>query len=103
MITPAQYPLLPVVDDIGMVMVNYGGTVFRFAPGHRMRAAPCLVCRQVIGGQPVQAVGAVALTGEACRCGGLESDMFLVHDQHMPMSLEDLQAAIGRGLECPNS
>lgn len=90
----------PAVDDGGQVAIVYCNEAFTFDPGHRMRAARCLVCRECIGGLAVAVVGAAALAGAACRCGGIVSDVFLVHADHLPMPPAQLQAAIRRGLEC---
>jgi hypothetical protein len=95
--------VMPHVDTSGHVAIVYCNEAFTFEPGHRMRAARCLVCRELIGGGSVAVVGAAALNGEACGCGGIVSDVFLVHADHLPMPPADLQAAIRRGLECSNN
>jgi hypothetical protein len=88
-----------VVRD-GDIAVLHCSAAFTFAPGNRMRAARCLVCRELIGGQYTTVIGAAALAGDACDCGGVVSDVFLVHADHLPMDAEQLQAAIHRGLHC---
>lgn len=101
--TPPTEPMVaPNVDDRGHVAIVYCNEAFTFDAGHRMRAAHCLICRQCIGGQAAAVVGAAALLGEACECGGIVSDVFLVHASHLPMPPAELQAAIRRGLECSN-
>lgn len=100
---PTEPMVAPHVDDRGHVAIVYCNEAFAFAPGHRMRAALCLVCRECIGGQAAAVVGAAALLGEACECGGIVSDVFLVHAGHLPMPPAELQAAIRRGLECGNN
>jgi hypothetical protein len=97
---PTQPMVAPHVDDRGQVAIVYCNEAFMFEPGHRMRAARCLICQECIGGQAAAVVGAAALMGEACRCGGIVSDVFLVHADHLPMEPAPLQAAIRRGLEC---
>ena len=98
---PTEPMVLPAVDDHDQVAIVYCNQSFTFDPGHRMRAAHCLICGEMIGGQSVGVIGAAALAGEACRCGGIVSDVFLIHADHMPMPPTELQAAIHRGLECP--
>lgn len=100
---PTQPMAAPHIDDRGHVAIVYCNEAFTFDPGHRMRAARCLICQQCIGGQPAAVVGAAALMGAACHCGGIASDVFLVHAGHLPMPPADLQAAIRRGLECSAS
>lgn len=84
----------------GSLAVIHCPEAFTLEPGHRLRAARCLVCRQLIGGQAVTVIGVAALAGEACRCGGVVSDTFLVHAIHMPIGTRQLTAAIHRGLSC---
>jgi hypothetical protein len=91
------------VDDSGHIAIVYCNEAFTFEAGHRMRAARCLICRECIGGDEVSVIGAAALAGEACQCGGIASDVFLAHAVHFPMPSADLQAAIRRGLECNTS
>jgi|SRR6267142_1397000 len=75
---------------------------FVFTPAHRMRAAHCLICGDLIGGEPAVLTGAAALAGDACDCGQVVSDVYLAHARHWPMPGEDLEAAIHRGLHCHN-
>ncbi|MGH9622529.1 MAG: hypothetical protein ACRD45_22830 [Bryobacteraceae bacterium] len=97
---PTDPMVAPTVDDTGHIAIVYCNEAFTFDPGHRMRAARCLVCREMIGGQSATVIGAAALAGEACPCGGLVSDVFLAHADHFPMPPAELQAAIRHGLEC---
>ncbi len=97
---PTQPMVAPGVDDRGQVAIVYCNEAFAFGPGHRMRAARCLVCGECIGGQSATVIGAAALAGEACNCGGVVSDVFLAHAGHFPMPPAELQAVIRRGLEC---
>lgn len=87
----------------GALAVVYCPEAFTLEPSHRLRAAHCLICRQLIGGQPATVVGVAALAGEACTCGGVVSDVFLLHAVHLPIGDEQLTAAIHRGIQCPNS
>lgn len=98
---PTQPMVATNVDELGHIAIVYCNEAFTFDAGHRMRAARCLVCREMIGGQDATVVGAAALTGEACNCGGIVSDVFLAHAGHFPMPPAELQAALRRGLECP--
>lgn len=97
---PTEPMVMPHVDDRGQIAIVYCNEAFTFDPGHRMRAAKCLICAEMIGGQEAVVIGAAALAGEACRCGGLVSDVWLGHADHFPMPPAELQAAIRRGLEC---
>ena len=74
---------------------------FVFAPGHRMRAAKCLICHLLIGSGQAALVGVAALAGDACRCGGVVSDLYLIHACHVPLDPDDLAEAVHRGLACP--
>lgn len=97
---PTSKMLQESVDDSGHIAIVYCNEPFAFEAGHRMRAANCLICREAIGGQPAAVIGAAALAGEACQCGGIVSDVFLAHAEHFPMDPDALQAAISRGLHC---
>src|SRR6185312_9652760 len=97
---PTQPMVPPAVDDTGHIAIVYCNEAFTFDPGHRMRAAHCLICDDLIGGQAAAVIGAAALAGEACRCGGIVSDVFLAHADHFPMPPAALQAEIHRALEC---
>ena len=87
----------------GALAVVHCPEAFTLDPGHRLRAAHCLICRQLIGGQPAAVIGVAALGGEACTCGGVISDVFLIHAVHLPINPTELQTAIHRGIQCPNS
>lgn len=84
----------------GEIAIVHCTESFVFAPGNRMRAANCLICREIIGHRPTAIIGAAALAGEPCSCGGIVSDVFLIHAFHLPLAPATLQAAIRRGLEC---
>ena len=85
----------------GALAVCHSAQPFTFTAGHRMRAAKCLICHLLIGSGQAALVGVAALAGNACRCGGVVSDLFLIHATHMPMDPGDLAAAVHRGLACP--
>ena len=95
---PADGPADEAVD--GSLAVCHSAQPFTLAPGHRMRAAKCLTCHLLIGSGQAVLVGVAALAGSACRCGGVVSDLFLVHASHMPMDADDLANAVHRGLAC---
>ena len=95
---PAGGPAAEATD--GSLAVCHSAQPFTLAPGHRMRAAKCLVCHLLIGSGQAVLVGVAALAGGACRCGGVVSDLFLVHASHMPVDADDLAAAVHRGLAC---
>ena len=84
----------------GSLAVCHSAQSFTLIAGHRMRAAKCLICHLLIGSGQAALVGVAALAGDACRCGGVVSDLFLVHATHMPMDPDDLAAAVHRGLAC---
>lgn len=87
----------------GALAVLHCAEAFTLAPGHRMRAAHCLICRRLIGGQAATVIGVAALAGEACACGGVVADTFLIHAVHLPIGASQLTAAIHRGIQCPDS
>ena len=82
------------------VAVVYAADTFTFEQGSRMRTAKCLVCDQAIGGGAAAVVGVAALDGAPCICGGIVSDVYLVHADHMPLNPVALRTAITRGLGC---
>ena len=85
----------------GSLAVCHSAESFTLMPGHRMRAAKCLICHLLIGSGQAAVIGVAALAGDACRCGGIVSDLYLIHATHVPMDPDDLAAAIHRGLACP--
>jgi hypothetical protein len=84
----------------GEIAIVHCTESFVFPPGNRMRAARCLVCSEMIAHRPFAIVGAAALAGDPCSCGGIVSDVFLIHASHLPLSPAALQAALRRGLQC---
>lgn len=84
----------------GEVAIIFSKQTFLFEAGHRMRSAKCLVCDLAIGDQAAAVLGIAALDGAPCVCGGIVSDVFLLHVTHMPIGRETLKAAITRGLGC---
>lgn len=90
----------PLTGEDAYIAIIYCNEPFRFADGHQMRAANCLVCGQPVGGETVTVIGAAALAGVACKCGGVVSDAFIAHAAHFPMPPAELHTAIRSGLEC---
>jgi len=99
---PADQMVLSGVAAGGQVAVVYCNQSFTFEAGHRMRAARCLVCGYLIGDSPAAVIGAAALVDEACDCGGIVTDAWLIHASHTPMEPDALKSVIRRGLECPH-
>jgi hypothetical protein len=97
-IPPPASPAYLAAD--GEIAIVHCTESFAFAPGNRLRAAGCLICGELVGHHSVAIIGAAALAGDPCRCGGIVSDVFLIHATHLPLAPEDLQAAIHRGLHC---
>lgn len=97
-LSPPRGPVEEAAD--GSLAVCHSAQSFTLTPGHRMRAAKCLICHLLIGSGQAVLLGVAALAGSACRCGGVFSDLFLIHASHMPMDPDDLAAAIHRGLAC---
>jgi hypothetical protein len=87
----------------GDIAIVHCCEAFVFPPGNRLRAANCLICGDMIGHRPAAIIGAAALAGDPCRCGGIVSDVFLIHATHLPMPPADLQAALHRGLHCDHN
>lgn len=85
----------------GGLTVLAGVEPFTLTAGHRLRATPCLICRQWIGGRPATVVGVAALAGEPCGCGGIAAGTFLIHASHLPVPAGTLAAALRRGVNCP--
>lgn len=102
MTTPAQRLQVPPGTTDGQIAVVICADAFRFAPGHELGASGCLICSNDIGEEPVTVLGVAALTGRPCGCGQVVSDVFLVHADHFPLPPGELQAAITRGLQCPD-
>lgn len=92
---------LPRAAAPGQLAVLHCAEPFTLTAGHRLRAARCLVCREVIGGQAVTVIGVAALTEDPCSCGAVTSDTFLVHAGHLPLLPGQLATALHRGLNCP--
>lgn len=74
---------------------------FTLDPGHSLRKAPCLICQLPIGDAAATIIGLAALAGDACICGGIVSDAFLIHAIHLPMTADQISEAIYRGVKCP--
>lgn len=95
-----QRQALPRTARTGDLAVVNSVEAFVLETGHRLRAAPCLLCRQLIGGRRVAVVGLAALAGDACHCGAIGSDVFLIHASHFPVDSQHLSMALHRGMDC---
>lgn len=84
-------------DEVAVVFCR---EAFTFEAGSRMRSAKCLVCDEPIGGRQAAVVGVAAVNGAPCLCGGIVSDVFLMHLDHMPINQATFEAAINRSLKC---
>lgn len=84
----------------GDLAIISGSREFTLISGHPTRGAPCLVCREAIGGDPAMVVGLAALDGEACSCGTVVSDVYLVHSAHLPLTDALFITAISGALAC---
>lgn len=100
MTTPEGINPIPRMAIPYEVAVVYAVDTFTFEAGSRMRTAKCLACDQAIAGEPAAVIGVAALDGAPCICGGIVSDVYLVHASHMPLSPVALRTAITRGLGC---
>ena len=101
---PPTHPMVsPVVDNTGHIAITYCNQTFAFTPVHPMRRAKCVICRDLIGGQPATVIGAVALCGDACDCGAVTSEAFLAHASHFPLPPAELQAALTIAISCYRS
>jgi hypothetical protein len=69
----------------GQLVTNIGAAAFTLAPGHPMRSAPCVICRVPVLGHEVTIAGVTALAGQACSCGALPAEQFLMHAGHRPL------------------
>lgn len=93
----ARPPARVAVRD-GELVVIHTADPFTFEPGHRMRAAHCLVCHQVIGGQLASVIGVGTLGGAACDCSAVHSELFLLHAAHLPLTPAQMETTIRAGL-----
>lgn len=100
MTAPQPSVRVPQPAGQGTVALICGPDSFLFNPGHRLRAARCLVCGDLIGGQPATIIGAIPLDGEICTCSRIDSDMWLIHASHMPMTVSEIREAVESGLRC---
>ena len=97
LVEPGEPPAAVAGDSLTVCQSSQS---FTFTAGHRMRAAKCLICHLLIGSGQAALVGVAALAGDACRCGGVVSDLYLIHACHVPLDPDALAAAVHRGLAC---
>lgn len=65
-----------------------------------MRSTPCLICREAVAGEPIMVVGIAAFDGDACACGVIGSDVYLLHSAHLPLTYDTLTSTIDNALTC---
>jgi hypothetical protein len=87
------------VRDGDLAVVN-SIEAFTLAAGHRMRAASCMLCHEAIGGKRVAVIGLAGLAGDACQCGGITGDLFVIHASHFPVDPQVITAALRAGVSC---
>lgn len=101
---PPTHPMVsPVIDNTGHIAIIYCNQEFTFTPAHPMRRTRCVICRDLIGGQPATVIGAAGLAGDACDCGAVISETFLAHAACFPLPAAELQAALTIALGCSRS
>lgn len=94
MTTDPGYPGgYPEVTDEPMAIIGTGYPL-TFAPGHRMRAARCPVCQQLIAGRPATIVGFADIGKDPCRCRHIGAAAFLLHTDCSPEDEEDMAAIV---------
>lgn len=95
---PAPFPVR--AADGALAKLHCAET-FTLDPGHSLRKVPCLICQLPIAGAPATIIGIAVLGGDACICGGIVSDAFLIHAIHLPMTADQISEAIYRGVKFP--
>ena len=94
---------IPRTVRVGDLAVVNSIECFTLASGHPLRGAPCLLCRQVIGSARVAVIGVAGLAGDACQCGTVTGDVFLIHAAHFPVPPAQITAALRAGLACESA
>jgi hypothetical protein len=82
----------------GSLTLIAGALPVTLAAGHRLRGLTCIICRAPVGGDVVVVVGVAGLAGPGCRCGGIPGDLFLIHEEHMPVNVAAAVGAVARAL-----
>lgn len=90
-------PPRPVVARNGDLVTVHTGDLFTLEPGHRMRAARCVICHQAIGPALAAIIGVAALAGDACNCGSVYSEAFILHAAHLPLTPAQMETVIRHG------
>jgi hypothetical protein len=73
---------------------------FVLGSGHQLRGACCLLCAQLIGKRKVAIIGLAGLAGDACQCGAVCGDLFLIHAAHFPVDPQVIERALRQGMSC---
>jgi hypothetical protein len=81
------------VTDERMIIISTGYGV-TFAAGHRMRAARCPVCQELIGGRTAMIAGFADLGKEPCGCRYIAAAAFLLHAGCSPQDQDDMAAIV---------
>lgn len=94
-------PVPPVrVARIGELAVVHSIESFTFTSGHPLRAANCMFCHMIIGGDQVAIIGLAGLAGDACDCGAIIGDVYLIHAAHFPVDPDKITVALRRAHSC---
>lgn len=96
-VRPASPTRVARVRDL--VVVN-SIEAFTLETGHPMRGAQCMLCHHLIGGDRVAIIGLGGLAGEACPCGAIPADLFLIHAAHFPVQPDVISTGLRRALTC---
>lgn len=91
---------LPRTAHVGDLAAVNSIESFILARGHQLRGANCVLCRNVIGGYRVAVIGLAGLAGDACRCGAICGDLFLIHAHHFPANPDDIEDALRTAMVC---
>lgn len=91
---------LPRTAHDGDLAVVNSIEAFVFAVEHPMRGALCVFCHLPVGTQKVAVIGLAALADDACDCGAISSDLFLIHAHHFPADPKQIEAVLRRAMSC---
>lgn len=89
------------VIEPGQLIVTISPQPFLYPSGHPNRAANCLICQHALAGHPAVLVTAAEVDVGACSCSAVCSRTFLMHSFHGQPATWEMEAALTRGLQCP--